>query len=106
MYTYPCTGTGGHTEYVAFYNATTGDEIANGTWNGYKGDWHNIYFDKTFTLFEGKIYNYTIITGSYPQIYHRPTLPTANGWINCTKFRDANGRVHYDWIPAIRLWDE
>jgi hypothetical protein len=36
-------------------------------------------------------YNYTIITGSYPQIHHRLTLPAANGWINCTKYRDANG---------------
>jgi len=23
--------------------------------------------------------------------------------INCTEFRDANGRIHEDWIPAIRL---
>ena len=37
LYTYPCTGTGGHTESVAFYNATTGEEIVNGTWNGYQG---------------------------------------------------------------------
>jgi len=24
-------------------------------------------------------------------------------FINCTEFRDANGRIHDDWIPAIRL---
>lgn len=23
--------------------------------------------------------------------------------ITCDKFIDANGRIHYDWIPAIRL---
>jgi hypothetical protein len=37
-------------EYVAFYNVTTGDEIANGSWNGYQGDWHNISFNASFTL--------------------------------------------------------
>ena len=103
LYTYPCTGTGGHTEYVAFYNATTGAEIANGTWTGYSGDWHNITFAKPFTLDPGKMYNYSIRTGSYPQIRHTLALPTANGWINCTKFTDANGKEYTDWIPAIRL---
>ncbi|MCK4733325.1 MAG: hypothetical protein KAT65_12800, partial [Methanophagales archaeon] len=34
LYTYPCTGTGGHSESVAFFNSTTEEEIANGTWNG------------------------------------------------------------------------
>ena len=24
----------------------------------------------------------------------------------CDKFTDANGRVYYDWIPAIRLFSE
>jgi len=48
-------------------------------------------------------YNYTIRTGSYPQIHHTDALPTANGWINCTNFTDANGRIYTDWIPAIRL---
>jgi len=38
-----------------------------------------------------------------PQVHHTPALPTANGWINCTKFIDANEWVYYDWIPAIRL---
>jgi len=48
-------------------------------------------------------YNYTIRTGSYPQIHHNRTLTVPNGEIMCTKFTDANGRVYYDWIPAIRL---
>jgi len=24
----------------------------------------------------------------------------------CTEFVDANGKVYYDWIPAIRLFSE
>jgi len=31
-------------------------------------------------------------------------LQTANGWINCTQFIDANGRIYYDWIPSLMLW--
>ena len=46
-------------------------------------------------------YNYTIRTGSYPQIHHNRTLTVTDGEITCTKFIDANGRVYYDWIPAI-----
>ena len=105
LYTYPCLRTGGHSEYVAFYNATTGGEIANGTWNGYQGagDYHYIVFEKSFMLEKGVTYNYTIRTGSYPQIHHTPVLPTANGWINCTEFIDANGKRYDDWIPAVRL---
>ena len=105
MYTYPCTGTGGHSEYVAFYNATTEAEIANGTWKSYQGagDYHYIEFNVPFTLQENETYNYTIRTGSYPQIFHTDALQTANGWINCTKFTDANGKEYTDWIPAIRL---
>jgi len=49
-------------------------------------------------------YNITIVTGSYPQIHHTDALPTKNGWINCSEFVDANGKVYYDWIPAIMLW--
>ncbi|MCD6203740.1 MAG: hypothetical protein J7I99_05215 [Methanophagales archaeon] len=45
----------------------------------------------------------TIRTGSYPQIHHNTSLLTPNGWINCTKFVDANGKIYDDWIPAIRL---
>ena len=100
LYTYPCVGTGGHTEYAEIRNATWN---ATATWKGYIGDWKNITFDKTVVLLANKTYNYTIRTGSYPQIHHTPALPTENGWINCTKFTDANGRIYTDWIPAIRL---
>jgi hypothetical protein len=105
MYTYPCTGTGGHSEYVTFFNATTGVVIANGTWNGYQGagDYHYIELNVPFTLQENEKYNYTIRTGSYPQIFHTDALQTANGWINCTEFTDANGKKYNNWIPAIRL---
>jgi hypothetical protein len=105
MYTYPCPGTGGHTEYVAFYNATTGEEIANGTWNGYQGagDYYYIEFDSPFVLQATVTYNYTIITGSYPQIIHNQTLTNEYGTITCTEFIDANGKKYNSWIPAIRL---
>jgi len=109
LYTYPCAGTGGHTESIKLYENDI--EIANGTWNGYQGDWHNITIHNVtgapypyVMLLENHKYNYTIRTGSYPQIHHTPALPTANGWINCTKFTDANGKIYYDWIPAIKLF--
>ena len=101
LYTYPCVGTGGHTEYAEIRNATWN---ATATWEGYIGDWHNISFDKTVVLLANETYDYTIRTGSYPQIHHTPARPTANGWINCTEFRDANGKIYYDWIPAIKLY--
>jgi len=103
LYTYPCEGTGGHTEYARIWNKTWN---ATATWEGYAGDWYNVTFDKPVVLMANKTYNYTIRTGSYPQIHHTPALPTANGWINCTKFTDANGRRYNNWIPAIRLWKE
>ena len=99
MYTYPCVGTGGHTEYVRFYGI--GLDV-NKTWNGYTGDYHNIIFDPPITLQANTPYNYEIRTGSYPQIIHEQSLPTANGTINCTQFTDANGKTYNDWIPAIR----
>jgi len=102
MYTYSCSGTGGHSEYVKIWNST-GWNVTT-TWTGYKGDWHNISFNKSFSLKENEEYNYTIRAGSYPLIHHINALPTANGWINCTNFTDANGVVHYDWIPAIKLF--
>ncbi|MCW3129284.1 MAG: right-handed parallel beta-helix repeat-containing protein [Methanophagales archaeon] len=95
LYTYPCEGTGGHTEYVRIWNSSGLDVKAS--WNGYVDHWYNISFSEPFTLIPNKTYNYTIRTGS-------PVLPTKNGWINCTKFTDANGRVYNDWIPAIRLF--
>ena len=101
LYTYACEGTGGHTEYARIWNETW---EATATWEGYAGDWHNITFDKTVVLLAGETYFYEIRTGSYPQIHHTSALLTANGWINCTEFTDANGRVYYDWIPAIKLF--
>jgi PKD repeat protein len=101
LYTYSCIGTGGHTEYARICNKTWN---ATATWKGYTGDWHNISFDKTVVLVENKTYNYTIRTGSYPQIHHTPELPTDNGWINCTEFIDANGKRYNNWVPAIRVW--
>jgi len=102
LYTYPCIGTGGHTEYARIWNNSGLERIAK--WGGYTGDWHNITFNKTFVLYKNETYNYTIRTGSYPQIHHTDALPTKNGGINCTKFTDANGKIYTDWIPAIKLW--
>ncbi len=101
LYTYPCTGTGGHTEYAKIGNLTWN---ATATWEGYAGDWHNITFDKTVVLLANKTYNYTIRTGSYPQIIHEQNYTTLDGsFINCTKVADANGKEYNNWIPAIRL---
>jgi len=100
--TYPCPGTGGHTEYAMIWNETKGD-CAVAEWNGYIGDYHNISFNKTLTLEEGVVYNYTICTGSYPQIHHTDNLSTPAGFITCSEFIDANGKKYEDWIPAIRL---
>ena len=107
LYTYPCAGTGGHTESIELYE--NGEPIANGTWNGYKGDYHNITLHNVstgapyVTLLEGQEYNYTICTGSYPQIIHNQTLTNEYGTITCAEFIDANGKRYNDWIPAIRL---
>jgi PKD repeat protein len=101
LYTYPCRGTGGHTEYARIWNNTGFNATA--TWNGYKDDWHNISFDKTFTLVANETYNYTICTGSYPQIIHEMSFDAIGGTITCTEFIDANGHSYNNWIPAIRL---
>jgi len=103
MYTYPCSGTGGHSEYIEIWNAT--EWTVNASWDGYKDDWRNISFDEPFILEADKTYNYTIRTGSYPQIHHRDELEVDGGIINCTKFIDANGKIYYDdWILAIKLY--
>lgn len=100
MYTYPCAGTGGHSEYVRIY----GNGVdANGTWNGYHGDYHRITFPEQFILLADHTYNYTIETGSYPQIHHTAILTTPDGEITCTEFVDANGKRYTTWIPAFRL---
>ncbi|KAF5437430.1 PKD repeat-containing protein [Candidatus Methanophagaceae archaeon] len=99
LYTYPCAGTGGHTEYVSLWNSTLN---VTATGNGYAGDW-NISFLEPFTLVANETYNYSIRTGSYPQIIHNQTFTNEYGIITSTNFTDANGKVYYDWIPAIRL---
>ncbi len=101
LYTYPCAGTGGHTESVRIYGNGK-DESSSKT--GYGEDGDTITFDSSFTLEAGKTYNYVIETGSYPQIHHTKELQTENGWLNCTKFTDANGKEYDDWIPAIQLF--
>ena len=101
IFTYPCTGTGGHSEYVRIWGNRTD---VNRTWNGYSGDWHNITFAEMFTLKEGITYNYTIKSGSYPQIIHKQNHTTLDGsLITCSEFIDANGKKYDNWIPAIRL---
>jgi len=101
LYTYACEGTGGHTEYARICNSTW---CAEASWRGYEGDWMNISFNRTVVLIPYETYNITIVTGSYPQIHHTPSLKTENGWINCSEFTDANGNKYNDWIPAIMLW--
>jgi len=101
LYTYPCQGTGGHTEYVGIWNDSW--NVTAG-WEGYSGDWHNITFDESFTLQSGVEYNYTIITGSYPQIHHVDELKMDSGTIRSTEFIDANGKSYNNWIPAIKLF--
>ncbi len=101
MYTYPSLGTGGHTEYVRIYNES--GTVAEGYWDGYQGDYHNITLTPLITLLKDHEYNYTLITGSYPQIHHTDRLETDDGVITCDKFVDANGMVYTDWLPAIRL---
>jgi hypothetical protein len=101
LYTYPCPGTGGHTEYAEMRNSTGWNVTA--TWTGYESDWHNISFDTPFTIYANETYNYTIRTGSYPQIIHKTPLNVTGGTITCTSFEDANGNIHTDWIPAIKL---
>lgn len=108
LYTYPCAGTGGHTEYVKICNVTSG-WCTNASWTGYHaGDYHNITFPAQFTLTKEGTYNYTIITGSYPQIIiHEQDYPTSDGSIiNCSSFTDVNGNDYEDWLPAIKLFDE
>ncbi|MGB2841092.1 MAG: NosD domain-containing protein [Halobacteriota archaeon] len=100
LYTYPCIGTGGHTEHACIWNKTWN---ATTTWKGYAGAWENITFDKTVVLLANETYNYTIRTGSYPQIHHTDRLEIDDGVITCTSFIDANGKTYDDWIPAIRL---
>jgi parallel beta-helix repeat protein len=102
LYTYPCPGTGGHIKYAKIWNSSWSG--AEARWNGYVDDWHNCSFDNNFTLVAGETCNYTIITGSYPQVHHTAELLTAKGWITCSEFIDINGKRHVGWIPAILLY--
>ena len=106
LYSYPCPGTGGHAETIELYENCT--LIANGTWNGYKGDWYKISLNSVagtsyVTLLKNQVYCYTIRTGSYPGIIHETSFNATGGTITCTDFTDANGKRYEDWIPAIRL---
>jgi hypothetical protein len=102
LYTYPCSGTSGHTEFAAI-SYSNGTLIAEASWNGYTGDWHNFSFNNSFTLYANETYKYTIRTGSYPQIIHAQSYNATGGKITCEEFVDVNGKRHKGWIPAIRL---
>ena len=113
LYTYPCTGTGGHTESIALYEDDDSEPIATGIWKGYHShsDWHNItlYDAATRTpgirLLKEHQYRYVISTGSYPQIIHKREHKSLDGsTIKCIEFKDVNGKVYHDWIPAIRFY--
>ncbi len=107
LYTYPCAGTGGHTESIEIREGSK--LIARGTWDGYQKDWHNITLHNKangasyVTLLKDHKYNYIIRTGSYPQIIHTQPFTNEYGTITCTEFKGANGEIYNDWIPAIRL---
>ena len=100
LYTYPCQGTGGHSEYVKIWNDSWN---VTARWEGYTKDWHNITFCEPFILKTNETYNYTVKTGSYPQIIHETSFNTTGGIITCTTFIDANGKSYDNWIPAIKL---
>ena len=104
MYTYPCAGTGGHTEYVRIWNESYEEIEGEGYWSGYQSDYHNITISPTITLVKNHEYNYTIRTGSYPQIIHESNATVTGGNITCTEFIDANGKRYNDWIPAIKFF--
>ena len=100
LFTYSCPGTCGHSEEITLWNDT---------WNitarrdKSESDWHVIEFPHSFSLIANHTYYYSIRTGSYPLIIHRHTFTNSYGTINCTSFRDVNGNVYDDWIPAIKL---
>jgi hypothetical protein len=101
LYTYTCPGTGGHTEFVRIENGTWN---VTATWGGYQGEWQTLYFDAPVTLRAEKTYNYTLVTGSYPQSIHARNHTTLDGSvITCTEFLDANSWRYSDWIPTMRL---
>ena len=101
LYTYPCEGTGGHTEHALIWNETW---CAEASWKGYGDDWMNISFNRTVILMPYETYNIMMKTGSYPQIHHTNELETDVGKIRCVEFVDVNGRRYKDWIPAFKLY--
>ncbi len=101
MYTYSGSGTGGHSKYVRIHGVSLD---VNATWGSYQsGDYHYIMFDDSFTLKANVMYNYTIITGSYPQIHHTANLSTPAGFITCSEFVDGNGKRYKEGVPAMKL---
>ena len=98
-----CEGTGGHTNRITI---TNDKDVWETTWNGYEGDYGTLEFESTFTLEAGVVYNYTIVTGSYPQIIHVDHLEVPAGVITCDSFVDDNGKVYKEGIPSIRLGEE
>jgi hypothetical protein len=99
LHTYPCTGTGGHSEHVEIW----GNGIAvNATWSGYSGDWQNLTFSEPFaTLAANTTYNITIELGSYPQIIHEQSVNATGGALACVTYEDVNNIIHNNWIPAM-----
>lgn len=104
IYTYPCAGTGGYSENVIFCDYELGEIEIDVSWDGYQGDYHNITVSPPVELLKDRVYNYTIRTGSYPQVIHQTELETDDGTITCTKFIDINRRCYNDRIPAITLF--
>ena len=102
LYTYPCPGTGGYSEYVRVHNES--GTLAEGYRDKNQSDYRNITLTPSIKLLKGHEYNYTIITGSYPQIIHKQNHTTLDGsTITCSEFIDANGNKYNNWIPAVRL---
>jgi hypothetical protein len=50
------------------------------------------YLINTSAFYANETYNYTIRTGSYPQIIHEPSWNATGGVITCEEFVDANGK--------------
>ena len=100
LFTYSCPGTCGHSEEITLWNDTWN---ITASWDKSESDWYVIEFPHSFSLIANHTYHYSIRTGSYPLIIHRRTFTNLYGTINCTSFRDVNGNVYDDWIPAIKL---
>ncbi|HDS44700.1 MAG TPA: hypothetical protein ENN68_01145, partial [Methanomicrobia archaeon] len=101
LYLYPCSGTGGHAEYVKISQGM--ETLVEADWAGYNGDWQNITFGEPVVLEANETYSYTITTGSYPQIIHASSYNATSGSITCISFVDVNGKQYEGWIPAMRL---